>query len=271
MKLNDQLKQFAILGAVVLAAYFPTLAWMYERWEGKDSYYSHGLLVPFICAFLVWQQRKVLAAIHPKPLAWGWALFGTGMAIHAASSLVRVYFTSGFSLLLTIAGLILIFLGREYLKKLWFALSFMIFMVPMPEVAIANISFRLKIFAAQISTKLVNIIGIMAVRDGSLIRTMHADLTVEDPCSGIKSLIALIALGALMAYMSKLSRVKKIVLFASAVPIAVGANIVRIVALVAVSEIYGTKFAMGWFHDMMGVLVFVFAFVGLASLGKMLE
>jgi exosortase/archaeosortase family protein len=96
-------------------------------------------------------------------------------------------------------------------------------------------------------------------------------VVVEDPCSGIRSLIALIALGALMAYFSDISKVKKGILFVSSVPIAIATNIIRIVSLSLVSEMYGAKFATGWFHDTMGMLVFVFAFAGLTLVAKILE
>ncbi len=266
------LYKIVTLGAVTIIAYFPTILWMIDRWNAKDTYYSHGFLIPFISGFIVWTKRKQLASLRVSGLAgWGWGLFGAGMGIHIVSAVLRVYFTSAFSMLLTLAGLILIFLGRQYLKALWFPLSFLVFMMPLPLVAIANISFQLKIFAAKIATGIINGMGVPAIRDGSIIRTMHAYLSVEDPCSGIRSLIALIALGALMAYFTDISRVKKAVLFLSAVPIAIGANVFRIVALSMVSEIYGSKYATGWFHDTMGIAVFVIAFAGLSMVGKLLE
>jgi exosortase len=94
---------------------------------------------------------------------------------------------------------------------------------------------------------------------------------VEDPCSGIRSLVALIALGALMAYFSNISKPKKVILFLFSIPIAISTNIIRIVSLSLVSEIYGEKIATGRFHDTMGIVVFVLAFAGLALVGKVLE
>jgi exosortase len=271
MKKNDLVK-LVTLGAVTLIAYIPTIIWMVDRWREHDTYYSHGFLVPLISGYLVWTKRKQLASLRVSALAsWGWGLFGAGIAIHLVSALLRVYFTSAFSMLLVLAGLILLTLGLKFLKALWFPLAFLGFMMPLPLVAIANISFRLKILAAQVSTGVVNALGIPAARDGSIIRTMHAYLAVEDPCSGIRSLIALIALGALMAYFTDTTRIKKVVLFCSAVPIAVGANVIRIVALTLAAEIYGSKFATGWFHDTMGIVVFVVAFAGLSMVGKLLE
>jgi exosortase len=245
--------------------------WMIERWSRRDTYYSHGFLVPFISLFIVWLKRDRLSKIKPKPTNLGWLFFASGILIHTVSAIWEVYFTSGFSLILTISGLVLLFLGKEFLRELMFPISFLLFMIPLPEVAIANISFRLKIFAAQISTFLVNKLGIPAIREGSIIRTAHSYLVVEDPCSGIRSLIALIALGALMAYFSNISKVKKAILFVSSIPIAVGTNVIRITTLCLVSEMYGPKLATGWFHDTMGVVVFVIAFLALSLVAKLLE
>jgi len=270
MKKNDGIR-LSVIAGLTLFSYIPTFIWMVDRWLEHDTYYSHGFLVPFISLFIVWYRRRALSKIEIKPSNIGWLVFGVGMAIHIVSALLQVYFTSGFSLLLVIPGLVLLFFGKEYLRELLFPIAFLVFMIPLPLVAIANISFRLKIFAAQLSTFIVNSLGVTAVRDGSVIRTMHAYLVVEDPCSGIRSLISLIALGGLMAYFSNLPKVKKGILFAASMPIAIISNVIRISALTLVSEIYGAKYASGWFHDTMGILVFVFAFVGMVLVSKVLE
>ena len=114
-------------------------------------------------------------------------------------------------------------------------------------------------------------LGIPAIREGSLIKTRHASLMVEDPCSGIRSLIALIALGALMAYFSNLSRPKRVIIFAASIPIAVATNVVRIASLTLIGEIYGEQYATGMVHDTMGIFVFVLAFLGLSAVANLLE
>jgi len=271
MKKQDLIKLSALF-ILAMISYIPTFAWMVDRWSVKDTYYSHGFLVPFIIAFIVWLKRGELAKLKIQPANnMGWAFFITGISIHALSALWRVYFSSGFSLILVIIGLVLLFLGKTFLRKLLFPIFFLLFMIPLPLVAIANISFKLKIFASQISTAILNGLGVAAIRDGSVIKTMHSYLVVEDPCSGIRSLIALIALGALMAYFSNISRTRKAVLFVSAIPIAIAGNVIRIVGLSLVSEMYGAKWATGLFHDTMGILVFVFAFFSLLIIGKLLE
>ncbi len=270
MKKQDLIK-LLILASLTLIAYIPTFIWMYDRWVAHDTYYSHGFLVPFISFFLVWLKRESLSKIEIKPVNLGWLFFLTGILAHALSALVRVYFTSGFSLLAVLIGLVLLFFGKKIFRQILFPIFFLLFMIPAPLVALSNTSFRLKIFAAQASTKMINMLGVPAIREGSIIRTIHSQMIVEDPCSGIRSLIALIALGSLMAYFSNISKTKKIIVFFSSIPIAVATNVIRIVALSLASEMYGAKFAMGWFHNTMGILVFVFAFFGLSLIAKLLE
>jgi len=270
MNKNNIIK-LVIMATLVSIAYIPTFAWMVDRWSEKDTYYSHGFLVPFISFFLVWLKRDELSKLKINPANIGWLFFGIGILTHAVSALWRVYFTSGFSLIPVIAGLVLLFFGKTFLKMLWFPIAFLLFMIPLPLVAIANISFKLKILASQISTGILNGLGVAAIRDGSIIKTMHAYIIVEDPCSGIRSLIALIALGALMAYFSNISKPRKAIIFASSVPIAITSNVIRIVALSLVSEMYGAKWATGFFHTAMGMLVFVFSFFSLLIISKLLE
>jgi exosortase len=269
---KESLIQSVIIGFFLLIVYIPTFGWMYERWNSAESYYSHGILIPAISAFLVWLKRRELAAITPLPAKKiGWVLFISGILVHIISAFWQVYFSSGFALIPIIMGLVLLFLGIQFLKKLLFPILFLIFMIPLPMVAIANLSFRLKIIASQISVLAVNAMGLPAVREGSIIKTAHSYLVVEDPCSGIRSLIALIALGCLMAYLSKLSRPKKIILGLSSVPIAIFSNVIRIISLTLVSEMYGSKIATGAFHDTMGFVVFVIAFALLAIESKLLK
>lgn len=259
------------LAGIFLLAYVPTLIWMWDRWFAKDSYYSHGILIPFVSGYLIWQKRKELASIEPKRSPWALPLIILGMLVHIFSSVFRVYFTSGFSMLIVIPGLILYFYGSKILKKIWFPVAFLIFMVPAPLVVIANISFKMKIFAAKIATVLLNNMGLIAVREGSLIKMPHAYVVVDDVCSGLRSLISLTALGSIFAYWMNANILKRIILFLSTIPIAIVTNVFRIIFLSSIAEIWGPEYAVGFTHDFSGFLVFAMAFILLFAVGRLLE
>ena len=261
-----------IITLLLLLIYSPTIRWMMDRWGAADSYYSHGYLVPFVSLYVLWIKRAALSKMPLKPAGGGMALIVGGLIIHLASALLRVYFTSAFSMILVIAGLVVTFCGLAILRETLFAILFLVFMMPLPLVAILGITFKMKIFAAQMANKVINAVGIRAILDGSVIKMQHTHVVVEDVCSGLRSLISLLALGAIIAYLSvKLTRIKKVIVFLVAGVMAILANIVRIVFMALTSEIWGANFTEGPLHTASGLLVFVVAFLGLMMVVKEIE
>lgn len=260
-----------LLAGMFILTYVPTILWMWDRWFARDSYYSHGILVPFVSGFLIWQMREDLAAIRPSRSPWGMPLVVAGLIIHLGSSLFRIYFTSGFSMLIVLTGLILFVYGSKTFKKIVFPVCFLIFMIPVPLVVITTISFKMKILAAQIATAALNGMGLAAVRSGSVLKMQHTYVVVDDVCSGLRSLISLTALGSIFAYWMKGPTYKRIILFCSTIPIAIATNVLRIIFLAFVSEVWGAEYAVGFIHDFSGFMVFALAFILLYAVGEVLE
>ena len=262
---------FIILTGLFIFNYLPTFLVMWDHWFERDSYYSHGILIPFISGFLIWQKREELKEIPFQSSRWGIPLIIAGVCIQLLSALFRVNFSSDFSMLLVLIGMILHFFGKKILYKIRFPIAFLIFMVPMPEVVIANISFKMKIFATHLATIVLNHMRMPALQKGSIILMRHAQVQVEDICSGLRSLISLMALGSIFAYWMKTSLWKRIFLFLSTMPIAIITNVCRIVFLAAVSEIWGAQYAEGLVHDIAGFTVFGLAFILLFAMGRLIE
>jgi exosortase len=270
MKKQDLFK-LGILFMLVIIVYLPTIMWMVDRWTAAEAYCSHGFVVPFISSFIVWQKKRELSELKINPSNLGWLFFILGISIHAISAILQVYFSSGFSLIFVLIGLVLLFLGKEFLRQLLFSILFLALMIPLPIITIVNLSFKLQIFAAQVAAIILNKLGIQAIREGSVIKTAHSYLIVIDSCSGIRALITLVGLGVLLAYFSNISKTKKAILVLSSVPIAIFINVIRITSLALVNELYGSKIATGIFHSIIGVLVFVLALLGLLLVSKLLE
>jgi len=271
---NNYLKIYGkevLLGLLFLISYVPTFLWMWERWFARDSYYSHGILVPFVTIYLIWQMRHELIKMKREESVWGLRLIFLGIAIHLVSSVFRIYFSSGFSMLIVLNGMILYLYGAKIFEKISFPLAFLLFMVPLPMVAITNISFKMKIWAAEIATFLLNQMRIPAIREGSIIKMRSVHVIVDDVCSGLRSLISLTALGSIFAYWFKGPMIKKVILFLSTIPIAIATNVFRVILLSAISEIWGVEYADGFVHDASGFMVFGLAFVFLFAVGKLLE
>ena len=272
--MTDKIRQWlpaALLGGLLSFAYFPTIVWMVDRWGAKDSYFGHGFLIPFVSLYLAWHKRGELSRIQMRPSFWGLGLLVVGLFIHLVSAILKVYFTSAFSILLSVAGLVLYLGGKKLLRALAFPILFLLFMVPFPLVVIGTTTVRLKLFAALCATKVLHLIGFLAVQKGSTIYLKNATLQVDDPCSGLRSLLSLVTLGVLFAYFKKTTFPKKTLFFFSSIPIAVLANVVRIVLLALIADIYGVEIALKFFHDVSGYLLFAVALAGLSFIGRILQ
>lgn len=270
LKISSIIK-VALVAILVAFIFWPTFQWMRDRYTEADTYYSHGFLVPLVSLFLIYRRKKELQSIPPSTNAGGIFLIAFGLFIHLGALLWGINFVCGFSLIIVLFGLFLALWGTEVTKKNTFPLLFLVFMVPLPKVLIITISFKLKIIAAQFATRIINAFGIPALRTGSVVQLPNTALTVGDPCSGLRSLISLLALGALYAYLINLTRTKKIILFLSAIPIAIAANVIRIVILLLVAYVYGAEVATGKFHDFSGIIVFGVALLGLMLVGRILS
>ncbi len=263
--------KFLVCAGLLLVAYLPTLRWMIDRWMTEESYYSHGFLIPLISVFLAWQRKDKLQEAKISSDGRGIWLIAAGLLVHIVCAVLKVYFLSGFSFVFVIYGLVLFFFGKEITRILNFPILFLLTMIPFPLVLISNLTVKLKLFAAQCATFVLNHIGFPSVRDGSIIKMPNSFIAVEAPCSGLRSLISLLTLGLLFAYMLKASYVKKGILLLSAIPLAVATNMLRIIMLATVNDLYGEKASMGFFHDFSGFLVFALAFAGMLWVYKILE
>lgn len=266
-----QALKLIVISCLVAIIFWPTFGWLKDRFMEADTYYSHGFLVPLICLFLIYRNRDELLRTSASSDTRGIFIIFGGLLMHLAAFRWGINFICGFAFIIVLFGLCLVLWGREITKKNIFPILFLLFMIPLPKVLIIEISFKLKILAAQVAANTVNFFGIPALRTGSTIQLPNTALTIGDPCSGLRSLIALLSLGALYAYISSLTKTGKIVLFFASIPIALIANIIRIVLLLLVTYVYGSEVATGKFHDISGLMVFLIALFGLMLVGRLLS
>jgi len=266
-----------VLGVLCIGAFIyafnDTIIWLYERYTYPDSDYSHGFLIPFISGYFIWKKRKVLENISLAGSKIGLALVGLAILIHIASVWTHIFFTSGFSILLFLVGFSLYFFGREFTKSISFPLAFLFFMFPLPMGAISAVSFPLKLLVSNLAGAALSILGFPLYREGAVVHLAQTTLTIDDPCSGIRSMISLLALGALIAYISHATLLRKGILFISTIPIAIFSNVLRVCALILAANWLGSQWAMPehWFHTVSGMGVFGVSMVILFLLLRILE
>ncbi len=264
-------KKFIILALLVLVVYAPVLYGLVVDWY-DDSNYSHGFLIIPISLWLLWRQRKELAETPMETSRLGLVGVIAALGIFLVGTAGAEYFTVRFSFVMIVASLVLHFCGWPFFRKAWFAIAFLLFMIPIPYVIYFSMTFPMQLFASKIASFLLGLTGLPLIRSGNILYLPGGlALEVAEACSGLRSIVSLLALGALYAYLTQRNRVKAAILFASTVPIAVLGNVMRIcftaVGTYAISE----KFVEGTLHELAGTLVFVFSMIMLLIVGSILK
>lgn len=270
---TPRLLPWGLFAVTFVALFFPTFRWMAERFDAADSFYSHGWLIPFASGWLIWRQRDALARV-PHHATWhGLWLLVPCAALHLAATWLRLGFVSGFAMLGALYGLVWTCWGKALLWRLRFPLLFLVFMVPLPGVLLIAISFQMKLLAASLATWALRGLGLSAAQMGSTIHVPGLSVIVDDTCSGLRSLISLIALATMWTALlgPSATRLHKLVIVASAIPIALVANMIRIITLVLLAAIYGHGIAEGFIHYGSGIVVFGVALVALAWISRCLQ
>lgn len=248
----------AAFGVLVVWAFAPTLGELAHRWS-TDSQYSHGYLVPAFAAVLLWIRRDRCQGLAPSTSWWGLALLGLGVFQRFAADYLYMDWLDASALLLCLAGLAVVLGGKAALSWSWPAIAFLAFMIPLPyslEIALAH---PLQHVATLASTYALQTLGLPALSEGHVIVINQTRIGVVEACSGLSMLVIFFALATAFTVVVDIPIWQKLVLVASALPIALIANITRITVTGVMHETVGHKAADLVFHDLAGWLMMPFA------------
>ena len=129
--------------------YHSILTWMYSRYMGFDSYYSHGFIIPFVSGFFIWQKRQQLKSMTPEISWWGLIIIIFAVLLHIIGTILYIFSISGFSIFFLIIGSSLFLFGKKITRVIIFPLVFLVFMFPLPLAIIGAISFPMKVLVAS--------------------------------------------------------------------------------------------------------------------------
>ena len=236
--------------------YLPILARLAAQWW-HDPNFSHGFFVPAFSAYVVWDQRHRLTALSRRPTWGGLAILTIAMIVLIVGSLGAELFLARFSLLLTVAALILLFLGWNYMKALLFPWSFLLLMIPVPSIVFNQVTFPLQLLASKVASTVLPWLGVPVLREGNVIQLPAMALEVAEACSGIRSLLSLVTLAIIYGYLLERRIGVRLTLALASIPIAVAANSLRIVGTGLLVQYWDPDKAEGFFHAFSGWLIFI--------------
>lgn len=256
MGTRTKLLTLLAMWAVTFYAVYPALveAWFYR----SDN--SHGVLVPFISLYFIWQKRDDLRSAEISSSGWGALLLAGSLGLYLLSYVGGIALVMRLSVVASLCGLVLYVLGARIFRILLFPLLFLFFMVPVPDSVEMLVSFPLQVFATKVSAAIIGFLSIPVHREGNMLYFAQTQLEVAEACSGINSITSLTMLSVIFVHLMPRGWKPKAVILLSAIPIAVAANIVRVSGTGVLAHFFGGGVAGGFLHTFSGLVVFAFGF-----------
>ncbi len=260
-----------IAGLVVL--YVPSLVDLFRGTWASDEQ-MHGPIVLGIACWLIYRNWPTMmaASAGERPSLWGWpiAVFALLLYMVGRSQDILLFEIGSVIWLLLAIGLLT--RGAAAVKAQWFALFFMIFMVPLPNQVVDLVTMPMKMAVSYVAENVLYAVGYPIGRNGVILQIGQYMLLVADACAGLHTLLTLEALGLLyLNLVRRDSLFRNVGLAILIVPISFTANVIRVMALSLITYHFGDAAGQGFLHGFAGMVLFLSALLLIISFDTLLH
>jgi exosortase len=245
-----------VLGLLLAFLYYRIAVKLVYDWYTLPDF-SHGFLIPFFVLFLFWDKRH---SIRTTPIVPTWAgiwLVALGLFELLVGVLGADLFIQRTSFILLAAGIVWTLLGKAMLGRVKFMLFVLLLAVPLPAILFNQITFPLQLLASRYAADILPLANVPVLQEGNIIQLPAMPLEVAVACSGIRSLMSLFTVAVIYGYFLERTTWRRVVLALSSIPIAVTANVARIVGTGLCVQYWDPDKALGFFHEFSGWLMFL--------------
>jgi exosortase D (VPLPA-CTERM-specific) len=256
LKRGARIAVSVLVPGIILFLFWNAIANIAGRWISSEEY-SHGFIALAVAGFYLFRRRGALQAAAGRSswLAVPVVALGAGLALF--SELGATFFLAQYGLVLLLAGLTLGLFGLRGLRIAAPALLLILVVVPLPYFLEAQATARLQLLSTQAGVAILHALKIAAYADGNVVDLGSYQLDVIEACSGLRYLFPLTGLAVIVAFLYRGRWWQRTLLVASAPPIAIGMNILRIAAIGILVEHQGPAAATGFIHAFEGWVIFV--------------
>jgi exosortase B len=250
-----------LAAAGLLVLYGPSLWDLFHGLWATDAQ-GHGPIVLGLGGWLLWRKRADIdsqADSRPAPVGAWTLMLVAGVAYALGRSQGILLFEVG-SLILMLAGLVLLLRGPAHLRAVWFPLFFLLFMIPLPGALVDALTQPMKMAVSWMAEQALFHAGYPISRTGVILQVGPYQLLVADACAGLHTLFTLEAMGLLYLNVVQSSSVfRNVALAILIVPISFSANVIRVLVLTLITYHLGDDAGQGFLHGFAGMVLFLSA------------
>ncbi|MDR5172646.1 exosortase B [Methylobacillus flagellatus] len=242
-------------------------------WQMQDQ--AHGPLILMVVLYLIWVDKEVLldpVNLRQSGRALGILIFVFGLLVYVIGRSQDLLVFDVGSQIPVLAGLLLIFYKVKTLKRFWFPLFFLFFMIPLPGSMLDVVTLPMKVAVSYVAEHVLYWFDYPIARSGVIIQIGQYQLLVADACAGMHTLISLEALGLLYLNIVRHdSLARNLLLALLIIPISFSANVIRVIVLTLITYYFGDEVGQGFVHGFAGILLFVVALTLIISVDSLIQ
>lgn len=250
----------AVLAGVFVWAYYPTVERLLRAWRDQPDY-SHGYFVVPVAIFILWARRASFPGLSGR-LAWaGLGLIVLSVLVRMLGALYYLDAADGWSILFWAGGAVWFLCGW---RVFWWSLPavlFLWFMVPLPFRVEHALSRPMQHVATSASAWVLQCLGQPALAENNVLLLGNQRIGIEEACSGLRIFVGIIALAFIFVVLVRRTWWEKAILLASIAPVALVANVTRIVVTTLLMQRFDSASAHQLIHDWAGYVMVPYAAV----------
>jgi len=251
----------AVIAILFVIAFWPIILSLYGSWFDEHANMEHGILVIPAAAYMVWSTRDRLAHIAVEPSRWG-VLVLVLSALQAMFGIASHWiWISRTAILVSVVGALASVYGWRMVKALAYPLGTLVLMIAPPTFIYERLTLSLQLIASRLGEAFLETLGYSVLREGNILELPGVKLSVEEACSGIRSLTAILFMCVIYNYFFVQGRGTRWLILAAAVPIAIFGNALRILATGIASQ-YDPALVTGAAHEAFGYVAIAAAAAG---------
>ena len=254
--LSRSLMIFGNLLLVGLATwvYWPIFVSLVQTWWSEPEY-SHGYVVALFSAYLLYRNRGKLQQGQPRTSWWGVPVLAAALGLYLFGAYVGIDYLAAVSLVPCCLGLALLLGGWTAVKWSAPASLFLLFLIPLPFRVARALATPLRGIATKTSGYALQVLGFPVIVEGFTLRLDDYQIAIAEACSGLSMLYVFVALAAAVVIVSKRPILDRALILVGALPIAVVANVLRIILTAVAFSVAGKEAGEFIFHDLAGWLM----------------
>jgi exosortase D (VPLPA-CTERM-specific) len=250
--------------SLVLIAFFVNLVFLFvlsfepllklgTSWKADE--YSHGPLIPLIALMIGWHRlTERQPEIGPSRVGFPVLLFG--ITLIAISHLSAFEPPAHYGFIVSLVGITLAYFGKSVTFTIAPSFIYLFFAIPLPRLIYVTLSAEMQLWSSTLGVLILQLMNVSVFQEGNIIDLGGYKLQVVEACSGLRYFFPLMSFSFLMALLYNDKMWKRVVLFLSAIPLAIGMNALRIALVGVTVNQWGTSMAEGVLHDFEGWVIF---------------